>query len=255
MDPMIRHLAVLLVGLTLTPGAWAADTKKIIIRWHGQSFFEVQSSQGTRVVFDPHAIEEYGKTNVRADLVLISHLHNDHTQVDVLVDKDKAKIIKGLKGTRKRGDWNLIDEKFRDIRVRTVGVYHDTVRGLERGENTVFIVTMDDLRLVFLGDLGHLLTEEQVKEIGPVDVLFIPVGGVYTINGSEAKQVVEQLKPRQYIIPMHFGTKVFDEVLPVNEFLEDQKRDNIKIYSATNKLVVENDFKPTEPIIAVLNWK
>ena len=88
-----------------------------------------------------------------------------------------------------------------------------------------------------------------------MDVLLIPVGGVYTLNGSEAKQVVEQLKPTKYIIPMHYATTGFDDVLKVDEFLEDQKKENVKHYELTNKLVIESDFKPKEPIIAVLNWK
>src|SRR5947207_14950640 len=102
----------------------------------------------------------------------------------------------------------MIDEKFRDVRIRTVGVYHDSTQGMERGKCAVFILEMDGLRFVHLSDLGHPLSAEQVKKIGPVDVLMIPVGGVYTLNGSEAREVVNQLKPRQYIIPMHYGTPV-----------------------------------------------
>src|SRR5438105_11530675 len=102
------------------------------------------------------------------------------------------------------------------------------MEGLQRGKNTVFIIEVDGWKIVHLGDLGHLLTPKQIKAIGPVDVLMIPVGGVYTINGSEAKEVIAQLKPRQYIIPMHYAVKGFDELLPADEFLEDQK--NVKKY-------------------------
>lgn len=129
------------------------------------------------------------------------------------------------------------------------------MKGLERGKNTVFVFEMDGLRIVHLGDLGHLLTDEQLKEIGTVDVLMIPVGGVYTINGTEARQVVAQLKPRRYILPMHYGTKVFDAVLPPDEFLEDQKKENIKRLVTTNELVVDTNFKPAAPVIVLLNWR
>ena len=88
-----------------------------------------------------------------------------------------------------------------------------------------------------------------------MDVLLIPVGGVYTINGADAKKVVEQLKPRKYIVPMHYGTKEYDELLPVDEFLEDQNKANVRIKEGSSRLIVESDFKPAEPIIVVLNWK
>jgi L-ascorbate metabolism protein UlaG (beta-lactamase superfamily) len=232
-----------------------AESKQVTLRWHGQSFFEIESSRGTRIILDPHAIDAYGRITVRGDLVLISHYHNDHTQVEVVEDRAKAKIIVGLRGAGKKIDWNLVDETFRDVHVRTVGVYHDTAEGMERGKTAVFVIEVDGLRIVHLGDLGHLLTEGQIKQIGPVDVLLIPVGGVYTINGAEAKKVVAQLKPTQYVVPMHYGTDVFDEVLPVDEFLEDQNPATVKRFKNTNKLVIESGIKRTSPIIAVLNWK
>jgi L-ascorbate metabolism protein UlaG (beta-lactamase superfamily) len=252
---MTRFLATLAAGLLILGSAGAADSKTISIRWHGQSFFELQSSKGTRIVFDPHAIEAYGRKMLRADLVLISHEHNDHNQLGVIENRDKAKVIRGLKGVGKKQEWVAVDEKFKDVHIRSVGTYHDTRKGLERGKNTVFIVEVDGLRIVHLGDLGHVLTDEQVKQIGPVDVLMIPVGGVYTLNGSDAKKVVEQLKPKKYILPMHYGTKVFDDLLPPDEFLDDQKKENIRKTGAINKLNVETGSKEAEPIIVLLYWK
>jgi L-ascorbate metabolism protein UlaG (beta-lactamase superfamily) len=248
---MTRYLSAVLIGLVVSGTASAAG--QVTIRWHGQSFFEIESSKGTRIVLDPHRIEAYGRKVVKADLLLLSHLHNDHTQVDVIEDRTKVKIIPGLKVSGRRIDWNEVDEQFRDVHVRSVGVYHDTVKGMERGKNTVFLLDVDGLRFVHLGDLGHLLTEAQVKQIGPVDVLMIPVGGVYTINGSEAKQVVEQLKPRQYILPMHYGTKVFEDLLPPDEFLDEQKKEHIR-RELTNKLTVEAGAKPDAPKIVLLHW-
>lgn len=250
---MVRAIAALAVGFLAACTAFPADSPgKVTIRWHGQSFFDLQSSKGTRIVFDPHAIEAYGRHSVPADLILISHFHNDHTQVGVVPNQAKAKILYGLKGGVRKTDWNPIDETFRDVHVRTLGAYHDTVEGMERGKNAIFIVEVDGLRIIHLGDLGHLLSAKDIKKIGPVDVLMIPVGGVYTINGAEAKKVVEQLKPKQYILPMHYGTKVFNDLLPPDEFLEDLK--NVKKYT-TNKLTVEAGTEAAEPVIAVLDWK
>jgi L-ascorbate metabolism protein UlaG (beta-lactamase superfamily) len=250
---MSRYFVALAVALLSAGMSAAVDSPgKVTIRWHGQSFFDIQSSKGTRIAIDPHAMEAYGRQTVPADLILISHFHTDHSQVGVVQDQARAKILYGLKGGAKKVDWNLIDETFRDARVRTVGVYHDNVEGMERGKNAVFIVEVDGLRIVHLGDLGHILSAKEVKSIGPVDVLMIPVGGVYTINGAEAQKVVEQLKPKQYILPMHYGTKVFNDLLPPDEFLEDQK--NVKKYS-TSQITVEAGAKVAEPIIALLDWK
>jgi len=250
---MTRLIAALAAAILLTANTSAAEpAANVTIRWHGQSFFEIESSKGTRIVTDPHLIDAYGRKEVPGDLILISHEHNDHTQITAVKNSGKAKVIHGLKPIGNKLDWNPIDETFRDVHLRSVGVYHDNVNGMLRGKNTVFILEVDGLHIVHLGDLGHLLSERAVKEIGPVDILMIPVGGVYTLNGADAKKVVEQLKPRQYILPMHYGTKVFDDVLPADEFLDEQK--NVEKL-AGNTLVVKTDFKPTEPVIVVLDWK
>jgi len=255
---MSRFLAALAVVILATQGLHAAEAKKVVIRWHGQSFFEIESSKGTRIVTDPHAIEAFGPQHVAADLILVSHFHSDHTQIGVVESRQreaKVKVLYGLKEVKKREEWNPIDEDFKDVHVRSVGVYHDDDEGLERGKNTVFIITVDGLKIVHLGDLGHQLTPAQLKSIGPVDVLMIPIGGVYTLNGAEARQVFAQLKPRQYILPMHYGTQVYKDLLPADEFLEGQKEGSVKKMLETNKLEVPTDFKPSDPIIVLLGWQ
>ena len=125
---------------------------------------------------------------------------------------------------------------------------------MERGKNSVFILEVDGLHIVHLGDLGHLLSKDQVKKIGPVDVLMIPVGGVFTINGSEAKKVVEQLKPTQYILPMHYGVKGYDALLTPEEFLEDVKEENV--LRPRDELRIDVGAKaPAQPKIVMLGWK
>lgn len=252
---MTRLLLLATVLLGAAP-ALAADNGKVTIRWYGQSFFEVISSAGTRVVFDPHAIEEYGRTDVGADLVLLSHMHSDHTQVNALRDIAKATVIPGLKdpkGDGKRLEWNIVDQKFKDVHVRSIGAYHDNMEGMQRGKNTIFVVEMDGLRIVHLGDLGHTLDEKTIRAIGPVDVLMIPVGGVYTINGAEAKRVAKKLKPRQYILPMHYGTRVYQDLLTAEEFLDERDPNTVKTYQG-NELKTDASFKPEEPIVVVLGW-
>jgi L-ascorbate metabolism protein UlaG (beta-lactamase superfamily) len=230
--------------------------RPIQISWHGQSFFEIKSSKGTNIVMDPHQIPIYGRVlGVKADIVLMSHNHNDHTQIGVIENiKDKGvKIIPGLKGPGLRADWNLVDEQIKDVHIRSAGVYHDTEKGMRFGRNTVFIIEVDGWRIVNLGDLGHVLTVDQIKRIGPMDVLMIPVGGVYTLNGADAKKVVEQLKPREYIFPMHYGTKIYDELLPIDEFLEGQPRANVTS-SLDNKVTLNRDPQRPRPLIVQLNY-
>ncbi len=222
------------------------------LTWYGQSFFVLETSKGTRVAFDPHAIEAFGRHEVSADLILMSHLHSDHTQVGVISNADKAKIVQGLKVKGKSTEWIPADFAFKDVHVRSVGVYHDSTQGMERGKNTVFIVEADGLRFVHLGDLGHVLTTKDIQAIGPVDVLMIPVGGVYTINGSDAKKVVEQLKPKRYVIPMHFGMKGYEDLLPADEFLDEQA--NVR-RSESNKLTIDPEAKVDAPTIVILNPK
>src|SRR4051794_27404573 len=82
----------------LSAPARAADTP-LTIRWLGQSFFLVTTSQGTKVAIDPHAIEQFGRQTVSADVVLMSHLHPDHVRLEVIENKDKAKVLPGLKQT------------------------------------------------------------------------------------------------------------------------------------------------------------
>jgi L-ascorbate metabolism protein UlaG (beta-lactamase superfamily) len=253
-SPMTRHLSALALVLVSAPLA-PADDKKLILRWHGQSFFELITTAGTRVVFDPHAIENYGRIQVKADLVLMSHMHADHTQIESVVNAKSAKLIYALKKGERDLEYNVVDEKFKDVHVQMLGTYHDTMSGLQRGKNGVIIVDADGLRFVHLGDLGHMLSKEQLRKLGTVDVLMIPVGGVYTLNGVDAQKVVEQIKPRHYIVPMHYGTLVYSDLLDLKYFLEDQTMGTEKKF-VTNELDIDPKAEPPkEPVIAILHWE
>lgn len=255
---MARLLGLGLVAIVLLSWSSApAQEKKdapVQITWHGQSFFTIKSSKGTTIAIDPHQITEYGRVmGLKADAILMSHLHNDHTQVVAIENFKDAKIIAGLKGTQKNAEWNLIDEDFKDVHIRSVGLYHDSTEGLRFGKNTAFILEMDGWRIVHLGDLGHVLTPAQLRKLGKVDVLMIPVGGIYTLNGSEAKQVVEQIKPKEYIFPMHRGTKIYTELLPIDEFLDDQEKEKIAI-SDDNTIILNRDKQRPRPLIVQLHY-
>jgi L-ascorbate metabolism protein UlaG (beta-lactamase superfamily) len=258
---MVRFgIAALTILALLTPAVPTTGGEKkwqpIKVAWYGQSFFIVESSKGTRVAFDPHLIPEFGRPmGLKADVILISHNHSDHNQVAALenhADK-KVRVITGLKGTGLRAGWNAVDEQIGDVHVRTVGTYHDSMEGLQSGKNAVFVVEMDGWRIAHLGDLGHTLTPAQLRAIGQVDVLMVPVGGVYTINGSEAKQVVEQVRPKEYIFPMHRGTKVYQDLLPATEFLDGQEKARVA-ESDDNRVTLNRDPQRPRPLIVLLNY-
>lgn len=249
---------LLAIVLALSPAA--ASAGPVTITWLGQSFFVIQSSQGTRVAIDPHGLEAFDRPVTRADLVLVTHPHPDHAKLDAIENKAKAKIHVGVRQTMSddgkppRSQWNPIDETFKDVRVRSVNLFHDNMQGMQRGKVSAFILEIDGLKIAHLGDLGHKLSEEQVRQIGPVDVVMVPVGGVYTLNGDAAKFVVNQLKPSRVILPMHYGVPRFSDLLPAEEFLDGQ--DTVRRMPTTNSLTVDAaEAKPPKPAVVVLGWE
>jgi L-ascorbate metabolism protein UlaG (beta-lactamase superfamily) len=250
----MRRLFLATITVFMLAGSVRAEDRKLTIRWFGQSYFQVVTSAGTRIVIDPHLIMAYPRAINPADLVLITHPHQDHNQIDAIENKERAKVIVGIKVEGRKQEWNPVDEKFRDVHVRTVPLYHDKVQGMERGKNSAFLIEADGLKIVHLGDLGHDLTDAQIKALGAVDILMIPVGGTYTINGSDAKKVVEQLRPRRFILPMHYGTPVFDDLVGPDEFLDEQN--NVDKRLTTNEILVNVDAPPPKaPTIVLLSWK
>jgi L-ascorbate metabolism protein UlaG (beta-lactamase superfamily) len=166
-----------------------------------------------RIITDPYAVGggiNYSPIGETADVVVVSHDHGDHNNVAAV--QGKREVVKGP-GTK----------TAKGIRFTGVATSHDTSQGKQRGSNTVFCFTIDDLRLCHLGDLGHALSQAQVTEIGAVDILFVPVGGFFTIDAGVANQVCDQLKPR-VIIPMHFKTsKCAYPIAGVEDFLKGKK--------------------------------
>jgi L-ascorbate metabolism protein UlaG (beta-lactamase superfamily) len=183
------------------------------VRWFGQSAFLVTTPGGTRVLMDPIPADlgYVLPPPVEAHVVTISHEHFDHTNVAMAAGTPE--VIRGL--TADKNGWEKVDRTIGDVHVRTVGVYHDGSLGKERGLNAVFVLEFAGWRVAHLGDLGHLLTAEQIAAIGPLDVLLIPVGGTFTIDADAATKVVAQLRPRTTIIPMHYKTPALKPDLPL----------------------------------------
>ncbi|MFW6105573.1 MAG: MBL fold metallo-hydrolase [Chloroflexota bacterium] len=165
------------------------------VKWLGHSCFLVTSKGGVRIITDPYAVGgsiNYSRIEETADIVVVSHGHDDHSNVSAV--QGKPEVVKG-DGTK----------TVKGIQFKGIASYHDASQGAQRGPNTIFCFTVDDIELCHLGDLGHVLSPGQVNEIGAVDILLIPVGGFYTIDASAASRVCKQLKPK-VVIPMHFKT-------------------------------------------------
>jgi L-ascorbate metabolism protein UlaG (beta-lactamase superfamily) len=187
------------------------------MRWFGQSAFllvgqktvfvdpfgDMSGAAARGIEFNYPPIE-----GVTADLVLVTHEHGDHNGVDVV---GGSPVV--LRSTAGRLDSPLGE-------VVAIASEHDDVAGTARGPNTVFCFSLDGLRICHLGDFGQpALRPEQREAIGPVDVLFVPVGGGPTIGGVAAAELVRSLAPR-LVVPMHYRTAAVNFLEPPDEFLE-----------------------------------
>jgi L-ascorbate metabolism protein UlaG (beta-lactamase superfamily) len=209
------------------------------VKWLGHACFLITSRSGLRVITDPYAVGggiSYSPIKETADVVAVSHDHGDHNNVSAI--QGKPEVVKGS-GTK----------IARGIRFTGVATSHDASQGRERGRNTVFCFTIDDLKLCHLGDLGHVLSSGQVSEIGAVDIVFVPVGGFFTIDASVASQVCDQLKPK-VAIPMHFKTpKCAYPIAGVEDFIRGKK--NIRKV-ADSEVEFERQKLPTSTEIVLL---
>jgi len=176
------------------------------IRWRGHASFIIET-EGKTIVTDPFNAEYgYPITPVTADIVTVSHDHRDHNAA--LTIAGQPRVIMGI-GM----------EKAAGITIKGIDSFHDSNAGRERGHNTIFKILAEDLTVVHLGDLGQILSPQQVTDIGNVDILLLPVGGRYTIGAEEAFGIVNTLQPK-IVIPMHFATPHLSFTLaPVEEFL------------------------------------
>jgi L-ascorbate metabolism protein UlaG (beta-lactamase superfamily) len=109
-----------------------------------------------------------------------------------------------------KGDPRVIDipGEYSANGVNIIGLssYHDDKNGEERGSNTLYILESEDLRICHLGDLGAKLSEKQFETINGIDILMVPIGGKYTIDGKVAVELIKKIEPK-IIIPMHFKMK------------------------------------------------
>ena len=200
------------------------------IRWHGHACFEVRDD--VTLVTDPHDGRSIGISppRVKADVVLVSHDHFDHNSVRS-VGGANIKVIKGA-----------VQTTFRDVAIKGFGSYHDEEGGARRGSNTLFRFIMDDIKFLHLGDLGEQIDENMINSIGAVDVMFIPVGGVFTIDSQGAWEIAKRIQPK-VIVPMHYRVRGLSLSLDtVDKFLENTKN----IVRVGNEIDFQKEDLPAE---------
>lgn len=163
----------------------------LTITWFGQSFFKLQAGDVT-VAIDPYdAGTGLKPPRFNADLLLITHEHHDHNNRGTIMGQPFEVSSPG-------------EYEVKGCTVYGVSGSHDGKASFERGAITMYRIEMEGIRLAHLGDIGQeQLTEKQLEVLDGVDVLFIPVGGKFTVNGTQAAKLVEQIEPR-IIVPMHY---------------------------------------------------
>ena len=191
----------------------------MLIQHIGHAEFLIETENGTRIVTDPYGEGcGYPVRHLRADAALVSHGHFDHNAVD------------NLEGLQTIVDREGIHTIAPDIRVTALKGFHDDAQGSKRGETLLFLLETEGLRIVHLGDLGCALTETQAEQLKKPDILMIPVGGFYTIDGKTAAQTAKQLQAR-ILLPMHYRTK-YNADWPISgpeEFISDIPEQDIRM--------------------------
>jgi L-ascorbate metabolism protein UlaG (beta-lactamase superfamily) len=188
------------------------------VDWYGQAAFHLSGREG--VVFidpigDTSRLASRGLTldypkpeGVTADLVLITHEHADHNGVET-IGGDPA-VLRATAGRLQSPVGEVV----------AIASEHDEAAGTQRGPNTIFVFSLDELRIAHFGDFGQSgLRDEQAAAIGQVDLLFLPVGAGPTIGPDQASAIVERLSPR-WVVPMHYRTPRISFLEPADPFLE-----------------------------------
>jgi len=209
------------------------------IKYLGHSAFVITSDEGLKIITDPYTTGPsltYGEITESADIVTVSHDHLDHCNTAAV--GGNPQVVKGAGRVVVKG-----------IEFNGIASYHDEVRGRMRGNNTIFCFDLDGMRVCHLGDLGHLLDDRQVLEIGDVNIMLIPVGGSFTIDARAASQVCNQLKPG-IIIPMHYKTeKGIPGISGVDAFIKG--KDNVTQLDSSEAEFKREELPPPSRIMVL----
>lgn len=211
------------------------------ITYLGHSSFKIKGKQAS-VVIDPFEPSFVGIKfpKVDADIVTISHNHDDHNKAEYV--SNVKKVIQGP------GEYEV-----NGVSIIGLSTYHDDEKGAKRGKNTIYVIEIDNMRLLHLGDLGHKLTDSDLKEIGVIDILFVPIGGTYTIDSKTAVEVAKQIGP-SIIIPMHYkmSSSGLEGLLSVEDFISGL---DMRVERLPKLNIKSGDIKSDEEYAVILEKK
>ncbi len=206
------------------------------IRWLGHSCFFITTDNGTRIMCDPcDSATGYKIAPRECDILTVSHHHHDHDNAAVALGSPV--IIDTPSGYSANG-----------VSITGIGTFHDDVMGAKRGKNTVFVIETDNMRIAHMGDIGVSLDEEDIAKLGNIDILLMPVGGVYTLDAAGAAETVRRIKPR-IVIPMHYKTAALSfELGTVEEFIDQMKKMSVS-HTHSSEFVPRRDSLGRDSII------
>jgi L-ascorbate metabolism protein UlaG (beta-lactamase superfamily) len=214
------------------------------ITYIGHSCFKIKGEEITLVV-DPYDPKKtgYKLPKLSADVVLMTHEHPDHAHVEGVSD---YRLV-----VETPGEYEAAGTFITGIKT-----YHDDNEGKDRGNNTIYQVEMDGFSLLHLGDLGHELQKETLEKLTEIDVLMIPVGGVYTVDAKTAVKVISSVEP-SIIIPMHYQTKdlsgLKDELDDLKNFLDEIGIEESGIKKTDKLSLSSRSSIPSESAVYVLS--
>ncbi|MGH7846343.1 MAG: MBL fold metallo-hydrolase [Candidatus Binatia bacterium] len=195
------------VARAFIPLAYAAELDATI-QYFGHNFFQITTGKGTKVITDPLALGMYPAPNVAPHIVTIGREHPNHNYVALA--RGHPVILRGL--IHFGADWNRVSMNIREVFIYSIPIYQNGVDG-GFSKGAAFVFDLGTLCIAHLGNLSHLLSREQLKQMGKVDIALIPIDGTVTMGPDVARQVLQQLKPK-IAIPMHYR----DNLSLVREF-------------------------------------
>ncbi|HEX8037447.1 MAG TPA: MBL fold metallo-hydrolase [Ktedonobacterales bacterium] len=212
------------------------------LTWLGHSCFRLRGKDATLITDPPSPATGYSLGRITADIVTISHPHLGHNYVKGV--GGDPKVVEGP------GEYEI-----QQILITGVQTYHDRERGKRLGRNTAYLITMDDVQICHLGDLGDLLDDRSQEALNGADVLLVPVGGGNALDAERAVEVIAQIEPR-LIVPMHYATPAYkpsgEPLDGVDKFCHEM---GVEVSDPQPKLVITKATLPTETQVTLLTYR
>jgi len=212
------------------------------LTWLGHSCFRLRGKDATLLTDPPAPSTGYSLGRPTADIITLSHHHLGHDYIKAV--GGEPQVVDGP------GEYEI-----QQILITGVQTYHDRERGKRLGRNTAYLITMDDVQICHLGDLGDVLDENAQEALNGADVLLVPVGGGNALDAERAVEVIAQIEPR-LIVPMHYATPAYRPngaaLDPVEKFCHEM---GVEVTEPLAKVVITRTTLPTEPQVLLLNYR